>query len=303
MLSVYVVFLDLLGFASAVTSLNPEEEASLLAVLEQSAQIDGYEHLESPALRYGGARVQHLFHVYSKFRKKARDATKYIAQCAALRSTHVWKESGRTAGPSTWEMPGEDGKYRSIVFSDSIFLAFNDVEALLVAASQFLVGLLNEGIPVRGGLAAGSFAAFDWGFSASPDGSFRALSPFLGSGVVRAYYAESRGPEGLRLIIHPSAAAAVTHLVPGGVIPLPDEQTSLSASHELNLLWWPWYDMPYPYGENRHELDRVLKSIRASAPPKALSKYDATDQALDRMQAVAAERHSPPVLKWEGYPT
>src|SRR5690349_14808936 len=53
----YVLFLDLLGFASAVTSLTADEEASFLSALEQSAQIDSYEHLASPALHFSGARV------------------------------------------------------------------------------------------------------------------------------------------------------------------------------------------------------------------------------------------------------
>jgi len=271
----YVLFVDLLGFASNVTALSPRDEQVLLQAVRQAAAYD------TPIpLVFAEPRVQNLYKQYVTFQKIARYAVHRLAQSQAR------------------SVPENPGNIRSVVFSDSLFIACDDSNALLRCAADLvpsIVGSSDYPSPVRAGLAEGAFTAFEWAIRASEGNLFYAEVPFLGSGVVRAYQAESMGAPGLRIVIHPSAAPAFARLGPSQVIALPQNEVNDYGTHEVNLVWWPSLTEDsgmIPRAGAYEILVKKVKGLQESAPDNVRPRYDATLAALGRM--LPAERRRRP---------
>src|SRR4030067_2558027 len=93
--------------------------------------------------------------------------------------------------------------FTSITFSDSSFVATNYVYETVSIAIELLHSLLPQKIPVRIGIAYGSFAALRFRSDITADSGDHAAH-FLGQSVVRAHIAEACGIKGLRILLHPS---------------------------------------------------------------------------------------------------
>src|SRR5437870_5686600 len=97
------------------------------------------------------------------------------------------------AGPSTWRNMRRS--VTAITFSDSAFIAFTHLIDAVTLAVDFTQSMLSQKIPVRMGVAFGSFAALRFRSDVTAEGGDHA-SEFLGTAVVRAYQAERCGIKG-----------------------------------------------------------------------------------------------------------
>jgi len=91
----------------------------------------------------------------------------------------------------------------SITFSDSAFISTSEVYQAADIAIQLIHSLLPQKIPIRIGIAVGSFQILKFSSNITPD-SNNYSAQFLGTAVVRAYETESCGIKGIRALLHPS---------------------------------------------------------------------------------------------------
>lgn len=96
----------------------------------------------------------------------------------------------------------EIGSGTAIVFSDSAFFRINTLENAVDLARTLMFELVTSEIPVRMGLARGSYRMLRFLTDSSDRVSFH-MSQFLGTGIVRAYQTERCGIPGLRILLHP----------------------------------------------------------------------------------------------------
>jgi len=175
---------------------------------------------------------------------------------------------------------------RTVLFSDSVYFASDNI--MVVGMAVRMIGLLAFWeIPSRAGIASGAFISLDW--------ATRFVGPyaqheagFFGSGVVRSYFAESKGARGLRAIVHPSIAAELSNAFHSGVCDLPADQVTEHGAHELNLLsnvWWK-HDTPFHWkGDQPFDLlEAAILRLQNGAPPEVLSAYQSTLEAIERMR-------------------
>lgn len=96
----------------------------------------------------------------------------------------------------------EMGAGTAIVFSDSAFFRIDTLENAIQLARTLMFELITSEIPVRMGLARGSYRMLRFLTDTSAHVSFH-MSQFLGTGIVRAYQTEHCGIPGLRILLHP----------------------------------------------------------------------------------------------------
>jgi hypothetical protein len=158
----YVIFVDMLGFADLV-----EREGDELNELNPIfAGVELYS--PSPASSLLGYRFIN-FH-----------------RCLQTARTNMQEGRSGTA----------------IIFSDSAFFAFDTLDRAIALARSLMYGLVVSDVPVRMGIAHGSFRGLRFNSDTSDQTSVH-MSQFLGTGVVRAYKTERCGLPGLRVLIHP----------------------------------------------------------------------------------------------------
>lgn len=87
------------------------------------------------------------------------------------------------------------------MFSDSAFIAFEHPIDGLVFCQRVMRKMIRGGVPVRMGVAHGSFKPLRFKTDLARDITLHS-SYFLGSGVVKAHAAESSGVSGLRILLH-----------------------------------------------------------------------------------------------------
>src|SRR6185437_15156002 len=164
-----VLFVDLLGFAS-LTEGHPIE----------LNRIQGSDRpFESIAMILSGKKKNPLTQAFTNFHRALKGAVD-IAQISH---------------PLT-----------AITFSDSAYIATNHLYEAVNIASYFVQTLVSQRTPVRAGIAYGTFAAVRFRSDVTLEGGDHAAH-FLGNGVVRAHAAETCGIKGIRILLHPSAAA------------------------------------------------------------------------------------------------
>ncbi len=93
--------------------------------------------------------------------------------------------------------------FTSITFSDSAFIVTQNLNDAVSIINNLMCGLLRNGVPVRAGIASGTFEAIRFKSDIMSDSGEHA-SHFLGTGVVQACQAESCGINGMRILVHPS---------------------------------------------------------------------------------------------------
>jgi len=259
----YVAFVDVLGFASAVSALSADDEAALMDVLARGQ--DGSDDRE---ILPGRASAANLYYNYSAFQHLVREQIHWLT----------------TSMPNKRVTPSN---LRTALFSDSVYLASDDV-IVLAAVIRIMIGAICWNIPIRSGIAKGNFIAFEWSTRVARLTDVHFGAPFLGSGVVRAYFAESKGAHGLRAIVHPSAAADLAAQHPDTLIPLLDSEMNEFGTHELvfdSSLWWPDVAVSYVSGfPLRESLPGRLEWLKGYAPPHTWPAYEATIRAVERMR-------------------
>jgi hypothetical protein len=115
----------------------------------------------------------------------------------------------------------------AITFSDSVFVATTRVYDAVNIAIDLLQTLLSQNIPVRMGIAYGTFAALRFRSDFTPDSGDHAAQ-FLGTAVVRAHAAETCGIKGLRILLHPSVMPLLNDVYHN---PIPTEERSHPLRH------------------------------------------------------------------------
>jgi len=176
----------------------------------------------------------------------------------------------------------------AITFSDSAFVATTYAYESVNIAIDLHHSLLSQKIPVRMGIAYGSFAALRFKSDIMPDGGDHA-SQFLGTAVVRAHAAEKCGIKGLRILLHPS------------VLPLFDDNRHNPTSLDNLLSPMRYIECSEKERTNKigvhHEIDywnfRPTREAQAwhafqdmwnEAPQSEYEHYEATAEAINRMR-------------------
>jgi hypothetical protein len=272
----YVAFVDLLGFASAVEQLSGENISAFANLVSET--VSTRDRPPASIMEVEPA-VRDLYNKYIRFQLRSEIVCRQLARFNA--HAHFRRNLQQPLNASLSPRPSLFA-YKTVVFSDSIFFAATEIEPVLDCAVELIVDLLVDDVAARGGIAKGEFHTFEWNLRAGQTESFSASSPFLGSGVIRAFRTESRGPRGLRLIIHESCREDVRSMDSWAAVDLLAEEASDEWRAEANL---GLADFSIKLG-----LDHVLKRLRAlgeKAPPAIRSRhFDPTALALGRMNAV-----------------
>ena len=177
----------------------------------------------------------------------------------------------------------------AITFSDSAFIATTYAYEAVNIAIDLLHSLLSQKIPVRMGIAYGSFAALRFKSDIKLDGGDHAAQ-FLGTAVVRAHASETCGIKGLRILLHPS------------VIPLFDdnrhnpESANEKMSHPMRYIECSEKERTNKI-DVRHEIDywhlrptaeantwRAFQDMWNEAPESEYEHYEVTAEAINRMR-------------------
>jgi hypothetical protein len=178
----------------------------------------------------------------------------------------------------------------AITFSDSVFFAAPTLPGATDFAIYLAHGLLTSGVPVRMGIASGSFAALRFRSDVSSDGGDHAAQ-FLGTAVVRAHQAETCGVKGMRILVHPSieslfaqqlSVASATRSRRLTFIPLPAEERTNRAQVRYELDYW---DLA---ATKEKRAWQSLQDMWTTATDFS-EHYEATARAIDRMRVSQGE--------------
>ena len=247
----FVLFADMLGFKQLVL----QHRVPYPENLEFRGRIFARPERPNP----GAAKGNPLGEAFRTFHRTANDCLNY----------------------KVWRAP-----VSVIIFSDSLFLATTDAEDCMEFTETMMIKGLNRDMPLRMGIGMGSFVRYGFAYEDDPNVKYSSAQ-FFGSGVVHAVDAEG-SIKGIRVAVHPSAAAMLERNHPTRLVALPASQVKPNASHELNYIPQhpdPVGDLQF-HGEIRRKVDEL-----AAAAPKDLPvqiQYTEAISALDRM-AVALE--------------
>jgi hypothetical protein len=180
----------------------------------------------------------------------------------------------------------------AITFSDSVFIATKYLFEGASIAINLAHSMLSQKIPVRMGIAYGSFAALRFRSDIFADGGNHA-SQFLGTAVVRAYQAEKCGVKGLRILLHPSIAPLLADPKHNPVAPpigayraRPQECSETERGNKLGVRYeLDYWDLATTKEDNAW---RCLQDMWASAPDYA-EHYMATAEPINRMRITQGE--------------
>lgn len=229
-LIVYVAFIDLLGFSAAVEGLTDEQADFFTQLVSETVGGSGGNPV---SIGFADPPVVALYRQYKTFQRCCKRAVFRLSQFNAhARFQAKYDVPSRVLPQRAHATPVES---RAVVFSDSVFIASTALEPALDAAGELIAWLLLEGIPSRGAIAQGHFHAFEWNLATGLASSFHANAPFLGSGVIRAHRAESKGPRGIRLIVHESCREDLHRLDSWSQIPLAEDEITEEWSTEAHL--------------------------------------------------------------------
>lgn len=181
----------------------------------------------------------------------------------------------------------------AITFSDSVFIATNYLFEAATLAVNLAQSMLAGKIPVRMGIAFGSFAALRFRSDVSADGGDHAAQ-FLGTAVVRAHQAESCGIKGMRILLHPSVEPLLVDDAhhpassPNGTWPLrplecsnTERENRVGVRYELNY----WDLATTKEAKSWH----ALQDMWSAAPDCEKEHYQATAEAINRMRIAQEE--------------
>jgi class 3 adenylate cyclase len=246
-----VLFADLLGFA-ALTEQHPIDALALRGSDRLDA-IFGAVFNKNP-----------LTHAFTEFHR----AIRWTLQLSQLRHSST-----------------------AITFSDSAFVATTRLHEAVGIAVHLMQSLLRRGVPLRMGIACGSFEAVRFRSDISADGGDHAAH-FLGTGVVCAHRTESCGINGCRILLHPSVAILLDDPLHNPPAPASEHVMHLECSavesqnkpgvmHEIN--YWS-------FGSTEEKRAwRELQKMWDEAPEAEHRHFQTTAEAIDRMRVARGE--------------
>jgi hypothetical protein len=182
----------------------------------------------------------------------------------------------------------------AITFSDSAFIATTYAYEAVNIAIDLLHSLLPQKIPVRMGIAHGSFAALRFKSDIMSDGGDHAAQ-FLGTAIVRAHAAETCGIKGLRILLHPSVIPMLDDSrhnpeSTGGKHPIrylecseKERMNKIGVHHEIDY----WHLRPTREADAWH----AFQDMWNEAPQSECEHYEVTAEAINRMRI--AQGHEP----------
>jgi len=187
-------------------------------------------------------------------------------------------------------------KLTAITFSDSVFVATTYLFEATSFAGDLARSLLSQKIPVRMGIAFGSFVALRFRSDVSADGGDHAAQ-FLGTAVVRAHDAEQSGIKGMRILLHPSVESLLsdsTHKpAPPPVNTCPVRVLECSTSERVNKANKACVRYELDYWDlaatKESSTWRGLQDLWTSAPESESEQYQATAEAINRMRIAQGE--------------
>lgn len=246
-----VLFADLLGFAT-LTEQHPIDALSL-RTSDRLDTVFGTAFKKNP-----------LTHAFTEFHR----AIRWTLQLSQL--THS----------ST-----------AITFSDSAFVATTRLYEAVGIAVYLMQSLLRRGVPMRIGIASGSFEAVRFRSDITADGGDHAAH-FLGTGVVAANRTESCGISGCRILLHPSAAMLLDDPFHNPPAPAPEHVMHLQCSvvecqnergvvREIN--YWSFGST------DEKSAWRELQKMWDEAPELEHRHFQATAESIDRMRMARGE--------------
>ena len=127
------------------------------------------------------------------------------------------------------------GAGTGIVFSDSAYFRIGAFEEAIHLSRTLMFELVTSEVPVRMGLACGSYRMLRVMTDSSDQVSFH-VSQFLGTGIVRAYQTETCGLPGLRVLLHPDLEPLLNGDASRIVSVTPADKMRLDVQHEVNYL-------------------------------------------------------------------
>jgi hypothetical protein len=183
----------------------------------------------------------------------------------------------------------------AITFSDSAFIATTYAYEAVNIAIDLLHALLPQKIPVRMGIAYGSFAALRFKSDIMSDGGDHAAQ-FLGTAIVRAHAAEHCGIKGLRILLHPSVLPLfdVNHHNPKSADKMlqPIRYLECSEKERINKIG-VCHEIDYWHLKPTGEADawHAFQDMWSEAPQSEYEHYEVTAEAINRMRI--AQGHEP----------
>jgi hypothetical protein len=184
----------------------------------------------------------------------------------------------------------------AITFSDSAFIATTHLFEAANVAESLLQALLRQHVPVRIGIAHGSFAAIRFRSDVTVEGGDHAAH-FLGTGVVRSHATEICGIKGLRILLHPSVLPLLNDPVHNPLLPAKERVRYIecSAAESSNTVGVRYEIDYWRFGATaENEAWHALQDMWDAAPQFALKHYQATAEAIIRMRMGQGE---PPLKK------
>ncbi len=183
----------------------------------------------------------------------------------------------------------------AITFSDSVFIATSYLYETVQIGVDLIQSMMSQKVPLRIGIAYGSFAALAFKSDISSDGGDHA-SQFLGTAVVRAHLAESCGIKGIRILLHPSAIPLLKDKTHN-----PESQSVLSqpihylecAEKEQKNKADVHYEVDYwnfKVKRNAEGSWKGLQDMWKDAPENETVHYIATAEAIERMRMTHGEK-------------
>lgn len=181
----------------------------------------------------------------------------------------------------------------AISFSDSVFIATTHFFEAASVAIDLAHSMLSQQIPIRMGIAFGSFAALRFRSDVSADGGDHAAQ-FFGTAVVRAYQAEGCGIKGMRILLHPSVESLLddrTHNPASGpnatrtvrALECPSTEHANKADVRYELDYW---DLATT---KEHSAWAALQDMWTVAPDSVREHYQATAEVINRMRIARGE--------------
>jgi hypothetical protein len=174
----------------------------------------------------------------------------------------------------------------AITFSDSAFIATTHLFEAVNVAVHLIQSLLPQRVPVRIGIAHGSFETIRFRSDVCVDGGDHAAH-FLGTGVVRAHSTEKCGIKGIRLLLHPSAVSLLNDSVHNPLLREKDKIQYLECStEERKNTAGVGYEINYWRFKLTAEANawHALQDMWDAAPQYALKHYQMTAEAINRMR-------------------
>jgi hypothetical protein len=129
----------------------------------------------------------------------------------------------------------EMGAGTAIVFSDSAFFRVDTFENAIHLARTLMFEFVTSEIPVRMGLARGSYRLLRFLTDSSDRVAFH-MSQFLGTGIVRAHQTERCGIPGLRILLHPDLESLLDREAMRIIPAKPGEKMRVDVRSEVNYL-------------------------------------------------------------------